>query len=70
MQTQATCISESERERIHHDSLRILSEVGVRFRSARARKLLAGSGARVDHDRELVWIRPELIEQAGLPKAF
>ena len=72
MRSQATYLSPPERERIHQDSLRILAEVGVRFHSGRARKLLAGSGARVDHDRELVWIGPELVEQAlkTAPRSF
>jgi trimethylamine:corrinoid methyltransferase-like protein len=72
MRTQSSFLSAPEQERIHHDSLRILFEVGVRFRSARARKLLAGHGARVDHDRELVWIGPEMVAQAlkTAPRSF
>ena len=72
MRTQSTYLSAPEQERIHRDSLRILSEVGVRFRSARARKLLSGHGARVDHGREFVWIGPEMVEQAlkTAPKSF
>jgi trimethylamine--corrinoid protein Co-methyltransferase len=72
MRTQSTYLSESERERIHRDSLRILSEVGVRFRSVRARRLLASCGAVVDNEREIVHIAPELIEQAlkTAPKSF
>jgi trimethylamine--corrinoid protein Co-methyltransferase len=72
MRTQSNYLSALEQERIHSDSLRILSEVGVRFHSARARKLLAGHGARVDHDRELVWIGPEMVAQAlkTAPRSF
>jgi trimethylamine--corrinoid protein Co-methyltransferase len=72
MRTQSTYLSEPEQERVHRDSLRILSEVGVRFRSARARKLLAGFGARVEHDHEIVRIPPELVEQAlkSAPRSF
>ena len=72
MRTQSSYLSASEQERIHHDSLRILCEVGVRFHSARARKLLAGHGARVDQDRELVWIGPEMVAQAlkTAPRSF
>jgi len=58
MKTQASYLSAPEQERIHQDSLRILAEVGVRFHSARARKLLAGQGARVDHGREVGMDRP------------
>ena len=72
MRTQSTWLSESEQERVHRDSLRVLQEVGVRFRSARARKLLAGSGARVDRDGEIVRIPSELVEQAlkTAPRSF
>ena len=72
MRTQSSYLSASEQERIHHDSLRILSEVGVRFHSPRARKLLAGHGARVDDARELVWIGPEMVAQAlkTAPRSF
>jgi len=72
MRTQSTYLSESEQERIHGDSLRILSEVGVRFRSARARRLLTSDGARVDDDREIVRIPPEMVAQAlkTAPKSF
>ncbi len=72
MRTQSAYLYRSEEERIHRDSLRILWEVGVRFRSARARKLLAGQGARVDDDREIVRVQPEMVEQAlkTAPKSF
>ena len=72
MRTKLTCLSESERERVHLESLRILNEVGVRFRSGRARKLLAGAGARVDNTSEIVRIPPEMIAQAlrTAPKSF
>jgi trimethylamine---corrinoid protein Co-methyltransferase len=72
MRTQSTYLSEPEQERVHRDSLRILSQVGVRFRSARARKLLAGYGARVDQGREVVWIPPEMVAQAlkTAPRSF
>lgn len=71
MRTQSTFLSGSERERIHRDSLRILSEVGVHFRSVRARRLLSSSGARVD-DHEIVRVPPEMVEQAlkTAPKSF
>jgi trimethylamine--corrinoid protein Co-methyltransferase len=72
MRTQSTYLSPPEQERIHRDSLRILAEVGVRFRSPRARKLLGGHGARVDDGREFVWIGPEMVEEAlkTAPKSF
>ncbi len=50
----------------------MLWEVGVRFRSARARKLLAGCGARLDVAAEIVRLPPELVEQAlkTAPRSF
>jgi trimethylamine:corrinoid methyltransferase-like protein len=45
MQLQCHYLSDSERQRIHRDSLMILDRVGVRFHSARARRILARAGA-------------------------
>ncbi len=72
MRTQSTYLSESERERIHRDSLQILAEVGIHFRSARARKLLASNGAKVDDNREIVRIPQDMVDQAlkTAPKSF
>jgi len=72
MRTQSTYLSEPERERIHRDTLRILWEVGVRFRSSRARELLATYGAAVDNASEIVRFPQEAIEQAlrTAPKSF
>jgi trimethylamine--corrinoid protein Co-methyltransferase len=65
-------LAESEKRRIHRDSLRILAEVGVRFHSARARGLLARAGARVDEGSGVVRIPAELVVQAlqTAPKSF
>jgi trimethylamine--corrinoid protein Co-methyltransferase len=69
-----TCqyLSDVERERIHRDSLKILAEVGVLFRSATARKILARSGAKVDEASQIVKIPKELVAQAlaTAPKNF
>ncbi len=72
MRTQSSYLSATEQERIHSDSLRILAEVGIRFHSPRARKLLGSHSARVDDTRELVWIGPELVAQAlkTAPRSF
>jgi trimethylamine--corrinoid protein Co-methyltransferase len=67
-----TCsfLSASEQEQIHRDSLRILAEVGVLFRSAKARQLLGSHGAKVAG--EIVKIPGELVAQAlaTAPKSF
>jgi len=72
MQMQCRYLSDSERERIHRDSLQILQRIGVRFRSAQARAVLAKHGALVDDDSQIVRMAPDLIEQAlkTAPKQF
>jgi len=63
-------LSESERDQIHHDSLKILAEVGILFRSATARQILAKHGAKPTG--EIVKIPAELVRQAlaTAPKQF
>jgi trimethylamine--corrinoid protein Co-methyltransferase len=65
-------LSDAERERIHRDSLKILAEVGVRFPSSRARKLLAAHGASVNEDDRIVRIPAGMVEGAlrTAPKTF
>ncbi len=72
MRMQTTLLAEPEKERIHRDSLKILADVGVRFRSGRARQLLARHGAKVDNDAENVRIPADLVEQAlrTAPRSF
>ncbi|MBM3888188.1 MAG: hypothetical protein FJ388_03585 [Verrucomicrobia bacterium] len=64
MRMTASYLSESEKERIHRDSLKILAEVGVMFRSAKARQILACGGAKVDESGQIVRIPDELVAQA------
>ena len=67
-----TCsyLSESEREQIHRESLHILAEVGVQFRSATARQILTRHGCKADG--EIIRIPAELVRQAlqTAPKSF
>ena len=72
MKMQCHYLSDAERERIHRDSLKILAEVGVLFRSAAARKILARGGATVDEASQIVRIPKELVAQAlqTAPKQF
>lgn len=72
MPTHCRFLAQAETERIHRDSLRILADVGVRFHSARARKLLARHGARVDDTSGIARIPQELVAQtlALAPKQF
>ena len=64
MQFVARVLSEAEQESIHTASLRLLSEVGVRFHGAKALEILAAHGAAVSHEDHLVKIPSELVEQA------
>jgi len=57
-----TFLSDSEVERIHEASLRILKETGVRILSEKVRKLLAENGAEIDGD--IVKIPEPMVEEA------
>jgi trimethylamine--corrinoid protein Co-methyltransferase len=57
-------LSDDERRRIHDDSLKILWEIGVEFRSDNALKILADAGAIVDEDARIARIPEELVDQA------
>jgi trimethylamine--corrinoid protein Co-methyltransferase len=72
MRTQLRFLSDDERRRIHEDSLKILGEVGVRFMSGKARKLLKSNGASVDKDGMIVRIPRDMVEHAvkTAPKSF
>ena len=65
-------LSEENRERIHQESLRILSEVGVRFHSKVALRHLELAGARIDYSSLIARIDQNLIDQAlkTAPKEF
>lgn len=68
----ATVLSESEQERVHLQSLRILSEVGVRFYGDHALPLLEKHGVHIDREQKIARIPKELVEQAlqSAPKSF
>lgn len=71
---QSTCqfLSESEKLKIHAESVRILEEVGVKFLSDKALKILKTSGAQVNWDDHIARIPSELVDQAlkTAPKTF
>jgi len=56
-------LSTVEVERIHETSVEILSEVGLLVRNAKARKLFANRGCRVDGEKGIVKIRQSIIEE-------
>ncbi len=53
-------------------TLRLLDEVGVHFPSRRALEIFADHGARVDWEKEIVRIPPDLVKKAmsAAPRAF
>ncbi len=65
-------LTEAEREKIHQESLRILNEVGVRFYSKKALKLLKEAGALVNLSSCIARIDQEMVEEAlrTAPKSF
>jgi trimethylamine--corrinoid protein Co-methyltransferase len=65
-------LSEDERGRIHADSIKILSEIGVEFRSDKALKILADGGAIVDAGSRIARIPEEMVDQAlkTAPRSF
>lgn len=72
MQFHSQLLSESEKEQIHRESLRILAEAGVRFHSQKALEMLEANGARVDHETRIAYIPEELVLHTlrTSPKSF
>ena len=56
-------LSEDQVETIHHASLRVLRNVGMKVLSPKARALYAGAGASADEDTALVRFDPAMIEE-------
>jgi len=57
-------LSGSQVEQIHSAALQVLDEVGFRYESERALKLLEEHGCRVDHEERVAKIPPDLVEWA------
>lgn len=72
MRAQCQILSEDERHKIHEESIRILKQVGVKFLSKRALRIMRDNGASVDSDTGIVKIPAEMVEQAlnTAPKSF
>jgi trimethylamine--corrinoid protein Co-methyltransferase len=64
MRLRAEILTEEERVRVHQDSLRVLQEVGIRFHSEKALRLLDSHGARVDWEERIARIPEEMVNQA------
>jgi trimethylamine--corrinoid protein Co-methyltransferase len=65
-------LSQEEKQRIHKDSIHILSQVGVKFMSLKALKILHKNGARIDYDSRIAKIPEEMVDEAlrRAPKSF
>ena len=72
MRLQCQILSEEERRRVHDQSVRLLQEVGAKFLSDRALKILSDNGARVDRESRIARIPAEMVDQAlkTAPKSF
>jgi len=72
MGVQCQVLSEAEREVIHAESIRILEEIGVKFLSETARKIVSDHGARVETGSKIAKIPRELVDQAlaTAPRSF
>ena len=65
-------VSADQVETIHHTSLKVLRDIGLKVESAVARDLLRGIGADVDPDNHRVRLDPALVEEmlTGIPSEF
>jgi trimethylamine---corrinoid protein Co-methyltransferase len=72
MHTTAQFLSESDQQKIHKESIRILEEIGVKFLSDKALKILSANGAIVNMDDKIAKIPSEMVDQAlkTAPKKF
>jgi trimethylamine--corrinoid protein Co-methyltransferase len=72
MQLNCQILSESEKERIHRDSIETLETVGINFRSDKALGILKQNGAIVDETNNIARISREMLDQAlsTAPKSF
>ena len=62
MRAQCQILSEDERQRIHDESIKILQQVGAKFLSQRALKVMKENGAMVDFDTGIAKIPAEMVE--------
>jgi len=65
-------LTRSQLKTLQGGTLTLLDEVGVHFPSRRALQVFADHGARVDWDREIVHISPDLVQRAmsNAPRSF
>jgi trimethylamine--corrinoid protein Co-methyltransferase len=65
-------LTQSQLETLKEGTLRLLDEVGVHFPSRRGLEIFADHGARVDMEKEIVRIPPDLVAKAmsTAPRSF
>ena len=57
-------LSDSQIEQIHSASLQVLEEVGFRYDSDKALKLLQSNGCMVDYETKIAKVPPDLVEES------
>lgn len=57
-------LSDEEVQRLHTKALDILEKVGIKYESPRALDLLEAAGQKVDRDKGIAWIKPDLVERS------
>ena len=72
MSIQCQILTENDKQKIHAESIRILQEVGAKFLSHKALKILKDNGAKVDTGTQIARIPVEMVLQAlkTAPKSF
>lgn len=72
MQVSNRFLSTEEIERIHTQSIKVLSEVGVKYASGLCLEILRKHGARIDREASIAYISEEMVEAAlhTAPKSF
>jgi trimethylamine---corrinoid protein Co-methyltransferase len=72
MKFTAQVLSPEEQARVHEESLRILSEVGVKFFGKKAIPILKKNGAKVDEEGKIARIPAEMVSEAvrQCPRSF
>ncbi len=65
-------LPQTQLETLKQGTLHLLDEVGVHFPSGRALEIFADHGARVDRERQIVRVPPDLVERAmsTAPRSF
>jgi trimethylamine--corrinoid protein Co-methyltransferase len=57
-------LTKEDVQKIHDATLNIIENIGVRFPSKRALEIWEANGAKVDHEKKIVRVKPHIIEDA------